>query len=119
MRICLCTLIAVTMCSCASYRVYQTEEHGRNEVPILGNQPGKEWEFDTKHSLAWGGVRQDTVAKDCEPISGVGSRYNIEETYVGSNFWQGLVSIITLGFWQPVTVGYRCAKSPPPSGVLN
>jgi hypothetical protein len=103
-------LVAVYLLSgsgCATYHVYQI---GGPDGRELGNQPSTEWESKTLHSLFWGAIRQDLPVDNCK--LGDGTRIGIEELRVESNFGATLATILTLGMWRPLRVGWRCAKPP-------
>lgn len=105
-------LLAVCACftaGCASYHVYQVG--GPRE---MGNQPGTEWKEKTLHSLVWGAIRQDLPVDNCK--LGNGTRTNIEEVRIRSNVGAITATILTLGFWRPLKVGWRCAK---PVGIRD
>ena len=106
--------LSASSSGCAVYHVYQIG--GPNDIE-LGNLTGKEWEGQTVHSLAWGGIRQDIAVDLCQ--QGDGTRLNIEEFKVETNLGYSLLSVITLGFWIPTEVYYRCAKPPVPTGELE
>jgi hypothetical protein len=97
---------------CATYHVYQVK--GPLE---MGNQPLTEWKTKTLHSIAWGAVRQDLPVENCR--LGNGTRTGIEEVRVRSNVGTTIATIFTLGFWQPLQVGWRCAKPAPIGGVVE
>jgi hypothetical protein len=90
---------------CYTYHVYQIG--GPREG---GSQPGTEWREKTLHALAWGGVRQDIPVDNCR--LGTGQRLGIEEVNVRTNFGYTLITAVTLGFWSPVKVRWRCARPP-------
>ncbi|WP_229953846.1 Bor family protein [Parasphingorhabdus litoris] len=43
----------------------------------------------------------------------------IDEVRVKTNFGQSLVSVLTLGFYQPTTIEYYCAKIPSDEGSTD
>ncbi len=97
---------------CYTYHVYQIG--GPRE---LGNQPSTEWEYRTLHSFAWGAVRQDLPVDNCKLASG--QRVGIEEVKVEDNLAYRVATVVTLGLWAPVRVGWRSAKPPVPTGTLQ
>jgi hypothetical protein len=97
---------------CATYHVYQVG--GPRE---MGDQPLTEWKSKTLHSLVWGAIRQDLPVNNCR--LGNGTRTGIEEVRVRANFGATVAAILTLGFWRPLQVGWRCAKPPGLRGVLE
>ena len=98
--------------ACATYNIYQVG--GPRE---MGNQPLTEWKTKTLHSLAWGAVRQDLPIDNCK--LGNGTRTNIEEVRVQANVGSLAATILTLGFWRPLKVSWRCAKPPGIGGTVG
>jgi hypothetical protein len=78
--------------------------HTRINAP---GEPATEYVKVTVHSIAWGLVQENPVPDDC--LSGA-----IDEVRVTTNFGYTLINIATLGFWQPMDIEWRCAKTPPP-----
>lgn len=99
---------------CYTYHVYQVGGTAGREQ---GNQPGTEWQHETLHAFAWGAVRQDLPVDNCQLANG--QRFGIEEVKVDTNLGYLIVSVATLGIWVPLRVGWRCAKPPVPTGILN
>lgn len=97
---------------CATYHVYQIK--GPLE---MGNQPLTEWKSTTLHALGWGAVRQDLPVDNCR--LGNGTRTGIEEVRARHNVGTTVAAILTLGFWQPLKVSWRCARPAPIGGVLE
>jgi hypothetical protein len=115
----LLSLLLVAACAvqgtaCYTYHVYQI---GGPEGREMGNQPSTEWRYKTLNSFAWGAVRQDLPVDNCKLANG--QRLGIEEVKVEDNLGFTLVTVLTLGLWAPVRVGWRCAKPPVPTGTLN
>jgi len=100
------------LAGCATYHIYQVG--GPRE---LGNQPMTEWKSKTLHSLVWGAIRQDLPVDNCK--LGNGTRTNIEEVRVRSNVGAITATILTLGFWRPLQVSWRCAKPPGLTGTIG
>lgn len=110
-RLAIFTIIAslsLMSSGCATYHVYQIGGEGGRE---RGNTPGTEWKGKTLNSFAWGLVRQDLPVDNCQMVNG--ERFNIEEVKVESKAIHTIASIVTLGFWMPLEVSYRCAKPKP------
>ena len=101
--------LAALLSGCATYHVYQVDQ--------AGNQPSTEWKSKTLNSLVWGAVRQDLPVENCR--LGDGTRTNIEEVRVRANVGATLATILTLGFWRPLQVSWRCAKPQGLRGVLT
>lgn len=105
---------AVQGSACYTYHVYQI---GGPQGREMGNQPSTEWRYKTLNSFAWGAVRQDLPVDNCKLANG--QRLGIEEVKVEDNLGYTLATVLTLGLWAPVRVGWRCAKPPVPTGTLN
>jgi hypothetical protein len=99
---------------CQAYHVYQI---GGTRQREQGNQPSTEWKQKRLNSFFWGGVRQDLAVDDCQDADG--TRFGIEEVKVETGLGYVLASSLTLGFWVPIKVGYRCAKPPVTTGRLQ
>lgn len=97
--------VALLGSGCYTYHVYQIG--GPREG---GNQPGTEWREKTLHALVWGAVRQDLPVDNCR--LGTGQRLGIEEVNVRSHLGYTLLTTVTLGFWSPVKIRWRCARPP-------
>lgn len=54
-------------------------------------------------AFGWGGIEQQRVARACETNL-------LAEVRVRTSFWQSLGTVLTLGFWQPARLEYRCSK---------
>jgi hypothetical protein len=81
------------------------------------NMPDTEWMYVKRNSYLWGLVRQDLPIDNCRTAKG--RRKGIEEIRVDRTATQGLASILTLGLWTPVRIGWRCNKLPGPTGTLG
>jgi hypothetical protein len=99
---------------CQRYHVYQI---GGTRQREQGNQPSTEWKKKRLNSFFWGGIRQDLAVDDCQSADGI--RFGIEEVKVETGLGYILASSLTVGFWVPITVGYRCAKPPVTTGRLQ
>lgn len=62
-------------------------------------------------ALAWGAIEQQRVAEKCETSL-------LSEVRVQTSFVQALATVLTLGFWQPARVEYRCSKAPTGVGEI-
>jgi len=78
--------------------------HVRVNAP---GEPATEYNKTTVHSIAWGLVQENLIPDDC--LSGA-----LDEVRVSTNFGYSLINVITLGFWKPMDIEWRCAKTPPP-----
>lgn len=63
-------------------------------------------------ALGWGAVEEQRVAEKC------GSNA-LSEVRVKTSLLQALATVLTLGFWQPAEVEYRCAKPPTGLGTIE
>ncbi len=81
------------------------------------NMPGTELETRKLNSFVWGLWRQDLPISNCRLANG--QRLGIEELRIGRTFWQLVVTLLTLGFWAPMTVCWRCCRPPIQSGTLD
>ena len=66
--------------------------------------PATEYKHKTVNTLAWGLVKEDKTADDC-----TGSNA-LDEVRVTSNLGYSVLTVATLGFWQPTKVEWRCSK---------
>jgi hypothetical protein len=57
-------------------------------------------------AIGWGAFEQQSVADKCASDL-------LSEVRVRTSLAQSLATVLTLGFWQPATIEYRCAKPPP------
>jgi hypothetical protein len=73
----------------------------------LGNQPATEWKCQISNTFLWGYIRDDIKIDDA---LGDGTRLDIEELKIEKNFLFALITIITLGIWEPIKISWRCAK---------
>lgn len=81
------------------------------------NMPGNELQTRWLHSIAWGLKRQDLPITNCRLSNG--QRLGIEELRVGRTLPQLLITVLSLGFWAPITVSWRCCRPPIQSGNLD
>lgn len=63
-------------------------------------------------ALAWGALEQQRVADKC-PNS------LLAEVRVRTSFVESLATVLTLGFWQPSHIEYRCSKAPTGVGEIH
>ena len=73
--------------------------------------PATEWKPPSRkvvHSLAWGLANKPhtAVARGCEDSNA------LDQVKVSSNLGYTLITVLTLGFWSPVEVEWRCSKEP-------
>ena len=62
-------------------------------------------------AIGWGAIEKTSVAEKCTANS-------MSEVRVRSSFMQALGTVLTLGFWQPARVEYRCGKAPTGVGTI-
>lgn len=100
--------------SVANYLIYQDGGVFDSQPQ---NSPGTELETRVINSIAWGLKRQDLPITNTRLSNG--QRLGIEELRIGRTFPQMLVSLLTLGFWSPITVSWRGCRPPIQSGILE
>ncbi|HYI40437.1 MAG TPA: hypothetical protein VE053_08985 [Allosphingosinicella sp.] len=110
----LACLLSVSLAGCSTFHVYQT---GGVEDRQPQNMPDTEWVYVKRNSYLWGLVRQDLPVDNCR--DGAGNRKGIEEIRVDRTAAQGLASILTLGLWTPLKIGWRCNKLPGVTDTLG
>ena len=93
------------LAGCSTFHVYQVGGPGDSQPQ---NVPDTEWFYVKRNSFLWGLVRQDLPIDNCQDTAG--NRKGIEEIRVDRSAAQGLASILTLGLWTPVKIGWRCNK---------
>lgn len=81
------------------------------------NMPGNELETRWVNTLVWGLWRQDLPITNCRLSNG--QRLGIEELRIGRSLVQILCVIVTLGFWSPTTVCWRCCRPHSQQGILR
>jgi hypothetical protein len=101
----LACLSSALLVGCSTFHVYQTGGMADREPQ---NTPDSEWMYVKRNSFLWGLVRQDLPIDNCRTTGG--RRKGIEEIRVDRTAAQGLASILTLGLWTPVKIGWRCNK---------
>ena len=70
--------------------------------------PATSFETKTVWVLFWGWEQQNILPMDCR--SG-----GFAEVRISTNLGYELISVLTLGFAQPITVEWACAKQPQPT----
>lgn len=110
----LACLLAMMLPGCSTFHVYQV---GGREDREPQNMPDNEWTYVKRNSYLWGLVRQDLPVSNCRDTGG--KRKGIEEIRVDRTAAQGLASILTLGLWTPLKIGWRCNKLDGPIGTLG
>lgn len=76
------------------------------------NPPDQYYHPVSTSALAWGAVEEQRVADKCETNA-------LSEVRVRTSLAQALAIVLTLGFWQPAKVEYRCAKKPTGVGTIE
>ena len=74
--------------------------------------PDQRYHVVKSSALGWGAIEQQTVATQC-PTS------LLSEVRVQTSILKSLATVLTLGFWQPARVEYRCSKAPTEAGEIN
>lgn len=110
----LACLLSALLAGCSTFHVYQTGGMADREPQ---NMPDTEWMYVKRNSFLWGLVRQDLPVDNCRDSAG--RRKGIEEIRVDRTAAQGLASVLTLGLWTPVRIGWRCNKLPGQTGTLG
>lgn len=77
--------------------------------------PATEPQRRTVHAIAWGLVGKPDVtrAANCAPSNA------LDRVRVTNNLGYTLITVLSLGFWAPVQVEWRCAKAPGDGGVIQ
>lgn len=110
----LACLAPLLLAGCSTFHVYQVGGLADSQPQ---NVPDTEWIYVKRNGFLWGLVRQDLPVDNCRDTAG--RRKGIEEIRVDRNAAQGLASILTLGLWTPVTIGWRCNKLEGKTGTLG
>lgn len=100
--------------ACSTFHVYQDLGTGDYQPQ---NVPDNEWAYVSRNSFLWGLIRQDLPVDNCR--DGAGVRKGMEQVRVDRDAAQGIAAVLTLGLWQPVTIGWRCNKLPGQTGTLG
>ncbi len=91
---------AVLLSSCAEHR-------------LIVQRPNPDGETNIVHSSAFLLPKgQPRNVADCQTNL-------IDEVRVKTNFGQSLITVLTLGFYQPATIEYFCAKVPSDEGSTD
>ncbi len=64
------------------------------------------------NAIAWGAIEHPKKAAAC-----VGTN-SISDVQVRTSLMQSLATVLTLGFWQPSHIRYRCGKLPTGEGEI-
>ncbi|HLL30169.1 MAG TPA: hypothetical protein VK403_04155 [Allosphingosinicella sp.] len=107
-------IVSGSLAGCSTFHVYQVGGPGDSQPQ---NVPDTEWIYVKRNSFLWGLVRQDLPVDNCRDTAG--NRKGIEEIRVDRNAAQGIASILSLGLWTPVTIGWRCNKLQGQTGVVE
>lgn len=63
-------------------------------------------------AVGWGAIEQQNVASACETSL-------LSEVRVKTSFLQSLATVLTIGFYQPARIEYRCSKLPTGVGEIE
>lgn len=63
-------------------------------------------------AIGWGTIEDVKVAEKCRETN------SITDVQVRTSLWASLASVLTLGFWQPADIRYRCGKRPTTEGII-
>ena len=66
----------------------------------------------SSNAIAWGAIEDPKAADKC-----IGTN-SISDVAVRTSLLQSLATVLTLGFWQPSHIRYRCGKLPTGQGEL-
>lgn len=101
-RLLLMTGLALALNGCAYHRLVTKEPNPGDHI------------YHRVHSdaIGWGAFEQRRIADKCETNM-------LSEVRVRTSFAQGLATALTLGFWQPSTIEYRCSKRPTGEGEIQ
>lgn len=83
--------------ACATHRLH---------VPLPVTSSENDGEPATSHAILWGQAVKPIRADQCTATNAM------SEVRVETSLWAALATVLTLGFWQPVTVRYLCAAPP-------
>lgn len=91
-------LLLVYSGGCYHYRIATPEEN-----------PATEWKPPKRkvvHALAWGLLNkpQSAVASGCETTN------SLDQVRITTNLGYTIITVLTLGFWSPLEVEWRCSK---------
>ncbi|MFZ4381047.1 MAG: hypothetical protein ACOYO0_03650 [Sandarakinorhabdus sp.] len=64
------------------------------------------------NAIAWGAIEDPKKADKCAGTN------SISDVQVRTSFLQSLATVLTLGFWQPSHIRYRCGKLPTGEGEI-
>ncbi len=84
---------------CAHYR-----------LSVTNPNPATDYKGRTFHTYLWGSIQDNEVAENC--ISNT-----LDEVVVTTNLGYSLVTIVTLGIWNPVEIKWKCAKETTEEGA--
>lgn len=103
-RVVAAALFLVLSAGCYHYR-----------VTVPDPTPATEPQRKTVHSLAWGLLNKprNVSAITCEPSNA------LDEVRVSTHFGFILLTSLTLGFWSPLQVEWRCAKLQEEEGFIG
>ena len=87
--------------------IFSVEGCYHYRVAVPESDHATEYESATVHSIAWGLVQSSTVKTD----NCVSNAMN--DVTVSSNLGYSLISVVTLGFWMPMDIEWRCSKPVP------
>jgi hypothetical protein len=97
-------VILLTLSSCVTYRV-QTKK-----------LEGTEYEQQRVSSILWGILQSPKVVTTpvCDSLGAAG----MSEVYIRRNFGDYLLTMITLGIYNPATLKWKCSKPCPKTGIM-
>ena len=88
--------VVLHLSACSTVTVRTDSSQSSDELPHTA----------TLHRYLWGSIWNGMyLASDCESKS-------LQSVEIQSTFWEGAVSVLTLGIYCPIDVKYYCAKVP-------
>lgn len=101
-RTCIVLAALLALQGCAYHRL----------VVPAGEAPDQRYHPVESHAIGWNFSEQQSVADQCPTNL-------LSEVRTRTSFWQSLATVLTLGFYQPARMEYRCAKIPAESGEIE
>jgi hypothetical protein len=81
-------------------------------VVASGEAPDQRYHQIDTNAVGWNFSEQQAIAQQC-------STNLLSEVRTRTSFLASLATVLTLGFWQPAHMEYRCAKVPAQAGTIE
>ena len=81
-------------------------------VVASGDAPDQRYHPVESHAIGWNATEELSVADQCPTNL-------LSEVRTRTSFFDSLATVLTLGFWQPARMEYRCAKAPTQAGEIE